>query len=373
MIVWAIANPILFYFYRQGNENSFKKVSSIVFSLFSIACISIYFIDYTSPSGHPGIIKGLTDPLRSFHFFILWIWCPFLNGLTYPKFACIPLALFHCFLIILFRKDLKSLITRKTVLTSFQFLMLCLILYGLGSGLITAIGRSGFGVKAALYVQYPSFALWTHIGIFGLLLSLKKEVFTKVNIVFLSIYGTIFAISFEDSVTKLYSWKNTFTQAALCVQYIDTFPDNPVLRYMHPAPQLIPRKAKLFKSKSIIKDTSNEWLLDENIKIKDNGGSFSINTTAGTIMIHGWGCNGENKNPADFVVLFDYSLDGTKTPILITNLDKKRKDVARSLGVNNSLLYGFHHHLPFEKKLSSPKMYSVDVKSKTLFQLVKID
>ena len=90
-------------------------------------------------------------------------------------------------------------------------------------------------------------------------------------------------------------------------------------------------------------------------------------------MIHGWGCNGENKNPADFVVLFDYSLDGTKTPILITNLDKKRKDVARSLGVNNSLLYGFHHHLPFEKKLSSPKMYSVDVKSKTLFQLVKID
>ena len=270
MIVWAIANPILFYFYRQGNENSFKKVSSIVFSLFSIACISIYFIDYTSPSGHPGIIKGLTDPLRSFHFFILWIWCPFLNGLTYPKFACIPLALFHCFLIILFRKDLKSLITRKTVLTSFQFLMLCLILYGLGSGLITAIGRSGFGVKAALYVQYPSFALWTHIGIFGLLLSLKKEVFTKVNIVFLSIYGTIFAISFEDSVTKLYSWENTFTQAALCVQYIDTFPDNPVLRYMHPAPQLIPRKAKLFKSKSIIKDTSNEWLLDENIKIKDN-------------------------------------------------------------------------------------------------------
>ena len=373
MIVWAIASPLLFYFYRPKKEIKHSQLFSLFFTLLSFVIIGTYFYQYKSPPSHPGVIAGITDPLRSFHFFLLWLWCPFLNGLTNAKLACIPLALFHLSTIIYFGKDLKMLIWRKVPLNTFQYLMICLILYGLGTGLTTAIGRSGFGVKAALYVQYPSFALWTHIGILGLLLTLQKELFSKINIIFLTIYGTLFTVSFEDSITKLYSWKNTFTQASLCVDYIDIFPRNPVLQYMHPSPELISKKAGLFKKNSLIKEIDNRWLIDQNVTIKSDGGFFSISTTSGTIMINGWACNAETKKPADFVVLFDCSLEGKKKPILITNLDKNRKDVSKSLGIKNTTTYGFHHHLPFKEKLNYPAMYAVDLKTKTLFQLEKID
>jgi len=114
-------------------------------------------------------------------------------------------------------------------------------------------------------------------------------------------------------------------------------------------------------------------LIDQNVTIKSDGGFFSISTTSGTIMINGWACNAETKKPADFVVLFDCSLEGKKKPILITNLDKNRKDVSKSLGIKNTTTYGFHHHLPFKEKLNYPAMYAVDLKTKTLFQLEKID
>jgi hypothetical protein len=373
MIVWAIASPFLFYFYRPKKEIKNSQLFSLLFTLLSFVIIGIYFYNYKSPPSHPGIIEGITDPIRSFHFFLLWIWSPFLSGLTNPKLACLLLALFHLSIVFFFGKELKLLILRKVSLNTFQYLMICLILYGLGTGLTTALGRSGFGIKAALYVQYPSFALWIHIGILGLLLSLQKELFSKINIIFLTIYGTLFTVSFEDSITKLYSWKNTFTQASLCVNYIDIFPSNPVLQYMHPSPELIPKKTALFKKNSLIKETENQWIIDQNVSIKSSGGFFSISITSGTIMINGWACNAETKKPADFVVLFDHSLDGKKIPILLTNLDKERKDVSKVLGIKNINKYGFHHHLPFKGKLLFPEMYAVDLKTKTLFRLEKIN
>ena len=90
-------------------------------------------------------------------------------------------------------------------------------------------------------------------------------------------------------------------------------------------------------------------------------------------MINGWACNAETKKPADFVVLFDHSLDGKKIPVLLTNLDKERKDVSKVLGIKNINKYGFHHHLPFKGKILFPEMYAVDLKTKTLFRLEKID
>ena len=136
------------------------RTPSMVFDFrVGAATIFAYFVDYKRPPSHPPFHFGV---LQLSHYLILWV-----GG----YFNASRVALWsrgNCFMLV--DSSLTNaimMISRGANWRHFLPVVPDQITYAFSSGLITASGRVGFGVRQALSNRYTTFSLFVYLGLVG--------------------------------------------------------------------------------------------------------------------------------------------------------------------------------------------------------------
>jgi hypothetical protein len=230
-------------------------------ALIGAAIATVYLWDYQSPGGHPNPLNALKDPVSLLHYYFAFLGNPV--GLESLKTS----TLFGAFGLLLiayhfFRQG--RLIDGDGPFVSFLF---GVCLFVLGTGCLTAVGRSGFGLGQALSLRYASFVapLWAAVLILGFLLLKKNlkddpgKVWTMLDTVVLiipiCICGSIF---FAQSAGRNYSLGEYDHYQRATTAIVAGAPDQVALKYAHPSaatvlslvPYLASNRLSIFHSNS---------------------------------------------------------------------------------------------------------------------------
>jgi hypothetical protein len=132
-----------------------------------VASIALYFYDYESPAGLPRLSEALVRPLHAFVYLIGFLGSAFsvragpdiVAGVTAGVAGLLVLAAFIavCGYVWRCRAD-RGLVERTSG-------WIALGAYSLGTGVLVAIGRLGFGVGQSLASRYTTFSLYLSVAL----------------------------------------------------------------------------------------------------------------------------------------------------------------------------------------------------------------
>ena len=108
--------------------------------------------------------------------------------------------------------------------------MFMILIYGLVTCASIAFGRCGFGLKFALSEQYPSYAIWVHLPIFGLALSIFSNKIKPIGKYLTIFYLTAYMLSIEASLQRMKNVGDRYKIAESAIYFANIIPNNPFLR-----------------------------------------------------------------------------------------------------------------------------------------------
>jgi hypothetical protein len=142
-------------------ESKFKKYFYLFFFfIYSATVFILYFYGYKNPENHPPIFGFINQPLEFTKYFFKYLG----GALVGPGYA-LPVGIFGVMIFIV----LIIFILKNKIRLSEILFFGSLSLYSIGSALISAVGRSGFGSWQALSPRYCSFSILFWIAIFAFL------------------------------------------------------------------------------------------------------------------------------------------------------------------------------------------------------------
>jgi hypothetical protein len=374
MINWLIVNPFIL---RLFGLEIFRKSHIYIFNLFFVFSIILYFLNYQSPAHHPSFIDGLTDPLRLVKYASLWLFSPFLIGITEPLFKSITLSfVFLGFLYLIGNKLYEKIKSSE----GFSWDIICgvaLLLYSLFSCFITSIGRSGFGYQAALGPQYPSFAIWAHLGVLILFFSPNLRFSSQIKFILLGAYSILFLFSLDKGFNDLGSWNLKMLQAKLTVENLNICPKNSLITEFYPGSRtLIKEKSYLFAKSGIIKFSENDWITKIPPKkeiFSGESGWVSVVRSNNGIRLHGWASIPYSKKPADYVLVGIHKKNRF-IPLTFILPHVERKDVQSVLGDQDESIYGFDKFIELHPEHIKNKifLYSINISDLSYYKLSEV-
>jgi hypothetical protein len=370
MISWFIVNPIIL---RIFGLKIFKKIHLYIFNLFFVFSIILYFSDYQHPSHHPGFIDGLTDPIRLFIYASLWLFSPFLIGINDPVFKSLLLSFFFFSCLFYVGRRIIVFLKSSHVLSWDIVCGISLLSYSFFSCCLTSIGRSGFGYMAALGPQYPSFAIWFHLGLLILFFSTNLRVSNHLRFILLGSYSTLFLFSLDKGFNDLKSWNLKMRQAKLTVENLNICSGNSLISEFYPSRSLIKEKSHLFAESGLIKFSQNDWITKISPKTENflgESGWVTIVRSNRAIRLHGWASIPSTNKPADYV-LVGIHVENRFIPITFIIPHVIRNDVRKVLGDNGESIYGFDKFVEFNPEYKNGKitLYSIDLSDRCYYKL----
>ena len=127
-----------------------------------------YFAGYTRPAKHPGFLFGLAHPLEFFRYLGLYLGNPLGRGMILGTILGLILLVSYLGIIVLAYRKWR---TRDPL----PILPTAMILFVVGSAVITAVARVGFGSGQAMAPRYVTFSSLGLIGLYLTVLSLKPR------------------------------------------------------------------------------------------------------------------------------------------------------------------------------------------------------
>ena len=173
-VSWMLAAPLLLFVNRSSNWRA-QKTWWLVWSVSAIASVYVYFHGYQRPAAHPSALEALKDPLSVVQFFFAYLGGPFsggiaLNATTVSQFAgvCLFVPLLPCMAYLWRWRGDHALITSSLPWVS-------LALFAIANASLTALGRTGFGIHAAVLSRYVSFAMMLPIALLFLVSQILRH------------------------------------------------------------------------------------------------------------------------------------------------------------------------------------------------------
>ena len=380
MLLWVLLLPVLIPA-TKGDKLMSKIVLFVAFGSFAITLIA-YFSDYTRPAIHPSILEGLTHPLKSFRYFILWLGSPFANSFSDPALigSVIGCTSLFLFLIILFNLNYRRKKNIFIVSDLFKDPWLALVLYAIISGVIASLGRSGLGVTQALSPQYPSMAIWFYIGCIGLLSSFHNPRLRFINHFSIHSLFTVIILSYPVGFEKMKMWGQRCKEGVLTMKLLPLIPNNPLFKWNHKY-GLYPADNHPVKNKFI--ELTNAGLIDltfldrkilsrnlENLNTPI-GGFVTLKQGTSSTEFRGWAMIPEKQKPADFVIVCMED-EGKLVPLTGLLLNEERKDVSIELqNFAHNDNWGFRKII-YDSKLKKMKLkvFAVDEETLNVYPLL---
>lgn len=369
MMMWILVNPFLFNrFIDSKHRLSFYY--SIIFTFLGFIFIFYYFKDYSHPQSHPDIKSGFNDPLRMLHFFAILIWSPFAISWNKYLLSTVILSLSLLFLIMHYRSYLIDLFMKRVHLNRFQCAMFMILIYGLITCLSIAFGRCGFGLKFALSEQYPSYAIWIHLPIIGLVLSVFGNKIKPVGKHLIIFYLILYVLSIEASFQRMKDVGGRYKVAESAIYFANVIPNNPFLRVAtnNPTTNLLP-KLNLFKDNNLANVYDPALFSLDIINAKSIEGYFNYRSDGSSIFFNGSALNPINYSDFDHLILFDVDLNDSYKPIVATCFNKTNKTFSIKKGLSIETLTAFDHSISSNINFVDPVAIAVDISNNKIYRI----
>jgi len=250
MLLWLLAAPLCAVRQSAGTKSNARNSISwyAVYLLFGALALALYFRHFTHPAQLPRFATSVSSAVPLFHFLLLWLGNVFAPAGADALFAgCLSLAAFAALTVV----AIKVARRQGNFWRSYPWLMIAA--YGLISGAITASGRLGFGLGAALAPRYSVVSVFFYIGLAGLAVSLcdywmadsyalsSREIFATGLVI--GIFAGVWLSGFSNHLIRAQLVREERKALALAVQWIPAIPDNPDLALSKVPPKVIAEKA----------------------------------------------------------------------------------------------------------------------------------
>jgi hypothetical protein len=389
MLCWFLGFPFFTIWIQGLKKMTHREKTRIawwtgLYLMLALVTIGFYFWDYQKPAWHPSFGAVLRHPLLGLGFFLTWLGGPFTPGTK----VSLPFAV-ACGIFISLGFLLLPLAVLKRQPRGDNFFVkslhpwICLGAYGTIAGLATAAGRVPLGLEKALAWRYSTISLWVAIGLAGISctiwhsLSNRPRDATKITSgIIIGILTCLAALSWYFGVHKMAHVNLKMRQNLLTIRLMDVLPYNPLFDRVHPLPNKVRLRARLFLQHGILDyDPVGDWIKG---KIEapdgDKAGWFQAERTeAESIRVEGWARLPNQGIPPDCVVLVRTNPSGSAEIITGLIMRVKRPDVVKALNNPRLLLSGFDDTLSIEvtegEQLS---MFAVDLDNQKAYRLSEI-
>jgi len=173
MLTWVIVIPALMIGDRFSFVEVKKRWSWLVVWLGLMAInLWIYFHDYVKPGHHPAFSVALEKPFTAINYFLMFLG-GVLGNFQKGQATIVGAVILSLWVFCLIKIGYQALRDKKILLQTKGWILLGG--YSIASGLITSLGRVGFGVHQALAPRYTSFSVWLYISLIFLIAIVLQE------------------------------------------------------------------------------------------------------------------------------------------------------------------------------------------------------
>jgi hypothetical protein len=377
MLLWALAFPVHWKNGPQFESVDQRKHWRIAYIFAAALTVGTYFIGYRPPAESPPIVLSLYKLPQLAHYFATWLGNLFLT--PFPAFAGIlTLILFITLALYVIRKVQIDDSIR------IYYPWLSLGSYVLISGLVTASGRVGFGVGAALDVRYTAFTVFFYIAIIGLLCILidKAE-----NVTLLKLTGisgalaliTAWFVTLRQEMPHISKLTGDRMHLRLVTRWSLALPANPDLSLLSPYPNTLQTLRVLAKHNALwprlIGPVETRAVqLAPQAGLRPAGYLDQVSFVGrNQLRFRGWAQLPNRKVPADCVVIGYWNDSGKWSPFAVTETGLFRPDVAALLRNPRLASTGFDHTLTVKNFSHQAIRFgglAVDMQHKRTFRLL---
>jgi hypothetical protein len=389
MLLWLVSFPfwneaIRLFAGRRFSRAKIVRLAawSLVYVLMALVSVRIYFTDYQHMPTHPPLSYVIHEPWNALKYLAAWCAGPFRSS-TVIRIVIGLLLIFSVLVLIAWigRRVAKDRGWRSVAYLRTLYPSLLIIAYALGSGMMTALGRAGFGVEQAFDARYLFHSGSLSVGLVAALnahrmfnMRARKEV-RNYSIALAGVVAVFL-------VFVVLGWRQGFgtfpiarlarTQNLLTVRMLAVAPKSPLVDRLCWTD--VSGFVKALRDRNIYSPPSfGDWM---SYALKhpqpETGGEVQIKRVgeAGTILI-GWAAIPRKNTPADLVLVCRKGEAGKLEPWMMLVVGFTRKDVAKSTGHPSLVKSGFQDALPWKTADPIPpmEMFAVDEKTKLLYPI----
>jgi hypothetical protein len=348
MLLWVLAWPL-----PSPNETTSRRGRSTWSTLYAVAgaiSIGCYFIGYHRPSYHPPLASIAARFSELAHYFILW------EGNYFSSSSIHPFFLGMVALSLLFGGGLFALyeIYRRGDWRTF-YPWLLLSAYVCASGVITALGRLGFGLEQALSDRYAAFTVSFYVAVVGLYFAIfnaRVRLFSpSARTFFLSSAGWVsgltllaWGLSLDKHLELLAVHHESRVRCLRTLEWLEPIPDNPDFALLLPFADAVKRRARFLEQEGVLRLPFVHGGLAAAVQkpppLSDgtHGRIESCDFDAqGALHVKGWAWLPEANRRADCVVIGCENAAGLFKPMSVLETGVKRPDLRDQ--TNNPRLY----------------------------------
>lgn len=341
IISWLIILPSLIFITRNNKKSLALAVFSWLF--FFALTFTIYFHNFKKPSHLPSVFDSLSQPINSIFYFL-----SFLGSSLGVGDLISSQILGFCILSLVFFSGLYILkIKCNQQLLSQAFPWLSIIVYSLGSGVLTTAGRVTLGIDLALSPRYITFSTYAIVGTIYLLAIISEYPKTRIliqRIITVSMVCVLllYPANFVLGVNRIKANYLGKQYSKACLNLIYAVKDEECFKlYLFPDPKFIVARALELNSLGLLKPPLNLGKTMQDISAPRSFeqlvyGQFDVLTSEAnnTYTASGWSILPQYRSAAHAVILAYQTRENLDIPFAIIFPQIERLDVITKKGVS---------------------------------------
>ncbi|MFB2935033.1 hypothetical protein ACE1B6_07115 [Aerosakkonemataceae cyanobacterium BLCC-F154] len=400
MLSWVIVFPALAISKSWRWQDIFKeKWLYIPWIATFTANMAVYFYNYQKPSQTPGLSAGLLNPIESTRYFLSFLGTPLawgINSFDWQADVIRNNIIIGTILISLFGLALFYLLKHinESILIYRMSGWFVIGFYTVISGIITSLGRVGFGIGTSIAPRYMTFSVYLPLALVGLIavmfddaknrgyLGKKKKIITQViiGILLVSFLG-LHILTNVFGIDRMYWTKLERLHAKTCMVFVNVVVDEKCLtEKVYPKLQAAVKLAKLVDDKNLI---DAKFVYSK--KVQDIQGTSAVSTDSlgygwfdnvnqvkNLYVAGGWARLVERGQPADAVLLTYEKAKGEDIIFAISDTRVERPDVVKATKNQVYLMTGWQKAFSaskLPKGLVTIKAWAFNTEKGTAFPL----
>lgn len=342
ILCWVVALPVLILMSRK--ELAKNRWLILVWIIGFICNAVAYFYNYQKPSYHPSFLEALKHPIQAILYLLSFLGAPLAFGSDIEPLTAAPII--GLVLLLVFLGSSFYALTNSNSNLVLLAGWLTIGWYTIISGIITTLGRVGFGVEQSLSSRYTTFSVYLCVSSIYLvaiiadrlknskyLLEVKQliaqfPVFLFTLILFLHLQSSVFAVeTMNDSrIDRL--------QRKACLLFMNVLPQECLEKRVFPVLPILKETAPTLNNLGYL----HPALLKTNTIPESKGdnlisryGYFDILTKNNNVYVaSGWAVLPERGEAADSVILTYQKAEGDPIVFALNNVPNiTRPDVAK--------------------------------------------
>ena len=393
MILWIVSFPFwreVLGFLSGKRPSKATLVSwlawSAAYCLTAVISVRIYFTGYRNVFPEPPMAFAMKEPWSVVKYFAAWCGGPFHSNAAMHMAIGAALLLTVLMLVGWLTKTIKQQPEEKSYLyLTMLYPSVMVMVYALGSGMMTALGRASFGVEQAYSSRYlfHSATLW--VGFIAALNTHRilatnegkeSKKFSQVFLTVLIVFSALLVRTWNHAYKQFDLLRIARLQTLLNVRMLAIAPKSPMVEKTCPWLDL-PLLVKTLTEKGIYNPSVfGEWLIEEakHPQLVSGGIVQVVPRPQPEMGVMGWASIPDRNAPADSVLICRKSKTGTWEPFIMLAVGFHRNDLVRQTGKPSLRKSGFLEVFPWPETddFATVEMFSVDERNQHLYPISRI-